>query len=320
MPVSLAARLATRIDTWNGQRLAREFADGWPARTSPDIRFHRTPLAQYRYRLRDTAGPDAPTVVFLADAPVTLERYDALLDRLASDYRVIVFEGAGMGFSAPDPAYRFGFRETNDDVAAFLRAVAGPDATGGRGAILAFSCVAGLGAIDIAVRHPDLVRGLFLLQTADWDTMLAWKMRRDPTGVLGRPVLGQLAMKRLGAKRAPGWFKQALGRRDQMGPFCDCAAEAFGHGSQFALASAFQRYLAGPSPLGTPHQPTTIVWGTLDASHEPMREPGTGERSARQIAPRARFHALDHVGHFPDLQDPERVVGLLDEFTTELNR
>lgn len=304
--IEATARLATRIDTANGRALARRFADGWPASSRADIRFHRTPLAQYRYRERTPSGAGEPTVVLLADAPVTLERYDALLDLWGRHYRTVVFEGAAMGFSAPDPGYRFGFRETNDDVARFLRDVAGPDA------ILAFSCVAGLGAIDIAVRHPSLVDGLFLMQTADWSTMLAWKERRDPAGVLGRPVLGQLAMKRLAAKRAPGWFKQALGRRDQMGSFCDCAAEGFGHGAQFALASAFQRYLAGPDRLGIPSQPVHVLWGMLDASHE--IDAANGPNIARRIAPHATFEAMDHVGHFPELQEPEGTLERLNAF------
>ncbi|MEM8749017.1 MAG: alpha/beta hydrolase [Pseudomonadota bacterium] len=301
----MLARFATRIDTWNGARLAKRFKSGWPATTRADVHFHRTPLAQYRYRLREpekTSGK-VHTIVFMADAPVTLERYDALLDLLAIRYRVIVFEAAGMGFSAPDPSHTFAFQRTNDDVASFVESV------GGEGSILAFPCVAGLGAVDIAVRHPRLVSGLFLLQTADWDTMLKWKKRNDTSGMLARPVLGQIAMKYTGAKSAPGWFKHALGRRDHMAPFCNCAKEAFEHGAQFALASTFQRYIDGPSPLGTPKQPVAVVWGECDASHE-----RAGPHIAHALAPQATFHALKHVGHFPDLQDPQTIADLLDEY------
>lgn len=302
-------RLATRIDTANGRRLARLFRSGYAGRSRPDVQFHQTPLAHYRYRLR---APDAggrghvPTVVLLADAPVTLEQYDALLDLWGKDYRVVALEGAAMGFSAPDPAYAFGFRETNDDMARFLREVAGP------GSILAFSCVAGLGAVDIAVRHPDLVSGLFLMQTADWDSMLDWKLRRDPKRLLSRPLLGQVAMKLLAPKRAPGWFKQALGRRDQMAMFCECSAEAFAHGAQFALASAFQRYLSGPSPLGTPRQPMQLLWGMLDASHR--IDAAACRTMAQRLAPQAGVDLLDNVGHFPELQAPEAVLGRLNAF------
>lgn len=303
--------LATRIDTINGRALARRFRSGWPASSRADIRFHDTPLAQYRYRMRAPGAVSDEhdrrrTVVLLVDAPVTLELYDSLLALWGERWRVVAFEGAGMGFSAPDPAHRFCFRQTNDDVASFLRDVAGPNC------ILAFSCVAGLGAVDIAVRYPELVAGLFLMQTADWDTMLAWKVRRDPRGILGRPVLGQLAMKRLGAQRAPGWFKQALGRRDQMGRFCDCAAEAFAHGAQFALASAFQSYLSGRSPLGVPRQPTHILWGLRDASHE--ADANTCRTWAQRLSPAATVETIEHVGHFPELQDPETVLARLNAF------
>ncbi|MEM8836528.1 MAG: alpha/beta hydrolase [Pseudomonadota bacterium] len=302
------ARLATRIDTFNGQKLARRFKSGWPSSSRPDIKFHKTLLAQYRYRERAPAeNPEnVLTIVLLADPPVTLERYDDLLESWGKRFRIVVFESAAMGFSAPEPGYDFTFRQTNDDVASFLRAIVGEKS------ILAFSCVSGLGAIDIAVRYPDLVRGLFLMQTADWETMIGWKKRLDSTGLLSKPVLGQMMMKRLGVSGTPGWFKQALGRRDQMGPFCDCAAEGFSHGAQFSLASAFQRYLTGPSPLGVPDQPVRVLWGARDASHDVVSS--TGAEMVRMIAPQATFEALEHVGHFPELQDPDAVLQRIARF------
>ncbi|MEL7486316.1 MAG: hypothetical protein AAGJ87_03750, partial [Pseudomonadota bacterium] len=133
-------RLGARIDTNGSAKRMRRFREGWARGGAGDIHFYETAKVQYRYR----TGGAGRTIVFMADPPATVEHYDALLEVFSPRYRVIVFEAPGMGFSAARETYQFGFRETNDDIALFLRAVAG------EGAILAFPCVGGLGAVDIA--------------------------------------------------------------------------------------------------------------------------------------------------------------------------
>lgn len=296
------SRLAAYLDTWGGARKAEAFRNGWPAKTRDDIAFFDTGKVQFRYRMRGRG----PAIVFTADPPVTLELYDEMIDLFSERFRVIIVELPAMGFTAARMSYGFGFHETNDEVAKFVDAVAGP------GAILAFSCVAGLAAVDIAARYPALVSAMTLLQVTDWEGYKAWKAGRDPKKILAKPFIGQVAMRKLAASRAPAWYDLVVGVRNKMAPFCACAAEAHEHGSQWRLASAYQRYLFdGGSPLTAPEQKTLVIWGKEDGSHTDQ----SIERSSN-LAKAAKVVELDGIGHFPELEDTKKaydvVTGFLD--------
>lgn len=296
----MLSRLGAYVDTWGDRKRIAAFREGWPARSRADIRFHDTGVTQYRYRERG----EGPVIVFAADPPVTLEMYDALLDVYARRFRVIVVELPAMGFSAARTSYGFSFRESADDVARFLEAVAG------EGAILAFSCAAGMAAVDIAARRPELVSKLALIQTTDWQGFQNWRDARDPKKILAKPVLGQMAMKKLGPSRAPAWFKLATGNTAMIEPFCQCAAETLEHGAGWPLASAYQRYLKpGPSPLARPKQKMLIIWGKADKSHGP-----DAPERAKHLGDNVRIVELGHVGHFGDLEDVDTVFELIAEF------
>jgi pimeloyl-ACP methyl ester carboxylesterase len=297
------AKLATRLDTWGAKKRAVEFRTGWASKTRDDIQFFDTGKVQYRYRERG-AGP---AIVFTADPPVTLELYDEFLDVFAARFRVIVVELPGMGFSAARASYTFGFRESNDELADFCEAVAGP------GAILAFSCVIGLAAIDIAERRPELVSKLALMQTTDWQGFLDWKAARDPKHILAKPFLGQIAMRRIAKTRAPMWFDLSVGTRDKVEPFSCCAEETLSHGAGWGLASAYQRYLSsGASPVGKIEQPALVIWGKADRSHSaasPIR--------AKNIGANVQLVELGNVGHFPELEDTRKAYDIITGFVDD---
>jgi len=296
----MLSKLATRLDTWGAGKRLKAFRKGWPANSRDDIEFFDTGKVQYRYRQRG----NGPSIVFTADAPATLEFYDELLDVFSKKFRVIVVELPAMGFSVARSSFKFGFVESCDDIALFCESVAGSKA------ILAFSCGAGLAAIDIAVRRPDLVSKLTLLQTTDWQGFQDWKAKRDPKNILRKPFLGQIAMRKLAKSRAPMWFDLAVGNREKVKPFCDCAATSFKYDAQWPLASAFQRFLRdGSNPLGKVKQPSLVIWGKADRSHladEPTR--------AKTIGVNTKVVELDGVGHFPELEDTEKVFEIISEF------
>ena len=296
----MLTRLAAYMDTAGAKARIEAFRTGWPSTTRADIAFHDTGLTQYRYRARG----DGPVIVFAADPPVTLEMYDRLIEVFAERFRVVVVELPAMGFSAARPAYGFSFRQSSDDLIKFLEAVAG------KGAILAFSCAAGMAAVDIAARRPDLVARLALIQTTDWEGFQAWRKARDPKNILGKPFLGQMAMKKLGPSRSPAWFRLAVGRQEMIEPFCQCTAETLEQGAGWNLASAYQRYLApGPSPLGRPEQPILVLWGKADKSHGPE-----APVRAKNLGAQVRVVELDGVGHFGDLEDVDQAYRLIADF------
>ncbi|MEO0713372.1 MAG: alpha/beta hydrolase [Pseudomonadota bacterium] len=304
--MGLLKRLGARLDTAHGRRKMRAFKEGWPGQTTDEIKFYKTAKVQYRYRERQCSQGTGPTIVFTADPPATLEVYDELFAVFSSRFRVIAVELPAMGFSAVSPDYGFGFRETNDDLAEFLRAVAGAEA------IWAFSCVAGLAAIDLATRQPDLVSKIILMQTGDVAAFAKWKAARDPKRILAKPVIGQFIMGRIAHKRMPDWYELSVGNRDKIPHFCACAAESFEHGAMWSLASAYQTYMDAGIELGRPSQPILALWGLADRSH-----PSENAVSALNFSDTVEHVTFDDLGHFSELEDTQRVFKLIEAFAID---
>lgn len=290
---SALQRLGVRLDTRGARARMKRFREGWPASASPGVSFFTTKTVQFRYR---EAGV-GETIVFTADPPMTLETYSPLIETFAPHFRVIVVELPAMGFSAAAESFGFGFHETNDALAQFLRAVAGERA------VFAFSCVAGLAAIDIAVRYPELCARLALIQTGDVAAFAVWKAGRDPKRILAKPIVGQMVMKRLAPKRMPDWYALSVGKREMIPSFCACAATSFEHGAQWSLASAYQCYMDDREVLATPTQPVLSMWGEADKSH-----PVENRHTIRRLIPQARCVSFADLGHTPELEYPARVL------------
>jgi len=300
----LVQKIALRMEAQYNAKHIPGFKAGWAATSRADIRFFETEKVLFRYR--EKAGPDgAPTLVFSADPPITLEQYDELIELASKNFRVVVFELPGMGFSPGKSGYRFGFRETNDEVAMFLEAIAGPQA------IIAFSCAAGLAALDLAYRRPELVSALVLIQTTDVAGFVRWKSGRDPKGILAKPILGQLAMRKAAPARMPSWFRLSLGREDHEERFCSCCQTSMKHGALWSLASAYQVYLKSDIALAPVTQPALAIWGEADGSHT------TQNRDAiRSVAPDAQIRSFEMLGHFPELQEPSLVYPTIRDWVS----
>lgn len=292
-------RLGARIDTWGGRAKMARFRKGWPATATPQVKFHRTAKVQYRY-LEAGSGR---TLVFTCDPPMTIEVYGPLIEAFAAHFRVIVVELPAMGFSATTGDYGFGFRETNDDLAAFLRNVAGT------GSIFAFSCAASLAALDIANRMPELASHLALIQAGGTEAFAIWKAGRDPKGILARPIMGQLVMARMVPKRMPQWYGLSVGRKEQIPHFCDCAERSFENGAMWSLASAYQIYMNQQDELPRPPQPILSMWGAADRSH-----PAGNAHSLSQLYEDVRTVTFDDLGHTPELEAPELVLAAILDF------
>ena len=171
-------------------------------------------------------------------------------------------------------------------------------------------CVLGYGALGLAYKRPDLISSLVLMQVPSWQEILKWKKLRDPKGILGTPILGQILLQILKRKRTPQWFAASLGNMELHSHFNDISQQAFKHGASFNLASAFQQFLTGPSPvLKKPKQPTLVIWGELDASHC-----STCKSSSAQLVEEAHMVNIIEAGHFPELETPDIFCGHLDAF------
>ncbi len=296
----LFSKLAARLETTNWEERIKWARTGPPSQSCSDIEFYEDDACLIRYR---KAG-SGPAIVFLCDGPATLEVYDGLFAALRSRFTVIAFEAPGNGFSVPKPGYDFGFQPVNDGVARFLRsATHGP-------AILAFSCGGTYAAIDVASRYPELCSHLVAIQVPSWSEEMLWKKRRDPRGIISTPFLGQILFPRIMKPRAPAWYEHSMADTPLVAHFCTCTAKAFDHGATFALPTMFQNYLAASeTPFEVPLQPTLAIWGEQDLSHAE-----TDKSSSLSLAKNCELIRLDHVGHFPELEDPVGFSKLLGSF------
>lgn len=304
--MEISAGVATWIDTVMPNIRSRSIAQSSEFNSRPGIANLQLPDTLIRYRM---VGDGPQTLVQAADPPVVIEQYDELIQCLEEDFRVIVFEIPGFGFSLPRSGFRFDFAKVNDLVAEFLRRLAvGPY-------LLAFPCVSAYGAIDIAARFPSLVSGVTLVQAPSWSEQVKWKHGRDRQGILSKPVIGQLALQALKRKRAPQWFNAAVGNREKLSEFVETTDTAFAHGACFSLASAFQRYLTDKEQsLAIVNQPSLVIWGEADRTHRQ-----TDKSSTRVYCPHAKEVRFAGAGHFPELEEPEMFAREIQEWAHSLS-
>jgi len=273
-----------------------------PASLSRDgIAFMDLGAAHIRYRV---VGRGKQTLVFETDPPIVIEHYDELINMLKDDFRIVIFEPPGFGFSLPSMTLKYDIDTMVNLIEKFLSQLSlGPY-------LLVAPCVTAFAAVALAQKRPDLISHLILSQVPSWEQMLKWKVNRDPNGLLGKPVIGQLLLQFLKRKRTPDWLEKALGNELLLAPFNHIAQVAYSHGASFSLASAFQQFLKGPNPItGQTRQPTLIVWGDLDKSHCE-----TCKHSSLELATSANIIHIPEAGHFPELETPTAFVTHLNSF------
>jgi len=247
-----------------------------------------------RLRVSDR-GSGSPTFVFTPDPPNVLEHHDSQFASFAEHGRVVGFELPGFGHSRPGRSFRYSVDENADVVAKML------DAIDVERAVLLFPCVAGLVALEAARRAPDRVAAVVLAQTPSFAEALAWAGRVDFRGLIGTPIVGQLLVRSLRRPLAGSWYRAALPRGADLGPYLTEALNAYAAGGDYCLASALQA-LRGSEPPTTPVEPPVLsIWGALDRTHRP-----TDPHRSLELAPRGRLVVFDDAAHFPDLERPER--------------
>ena len=286
------------VRAWPGARRAARAAI-----TRSDVRLVSTSAGVVR--LRDTGGGGGrPVVVVTCDPPNVVEHYDELIELLHGQYRVVCWEMPGFGFSRPARGFGFTLAEYERVTEELLHDM------GVRGSVLAFPCVWGYVALQLAARRADLVRGLVLAQAPHWNEEGAWARRLDPTRLVGRPYVGQLVMAASSQRVARDWYRVALPRGASAATttaFTGPALDALRSGGLFCLASLTQAWFGpgAPAPMDdrpSVPQPAVLMWGEADRSHRHSHP-----ESALAYLPRGRVVAYPNAGHFPELERPERL-------------
>ncbi len=261
-------------------------------------------LHQSRVRYR-VLGQGEHTLVFCPDPPNVIEHYEALAQMLASQYRVVIFEWPGFGFSLPTQI-DFDFRvESNAKVAAeLLEQLDLPNYT------LCFSCVSVFSALKVAEMHPDLIHKLVLIQAPSWEEELKWVKVLDPQGVITQPHTGQAFLEANQQMVANQWYQFAVAQQHLRSDFQQTSQAAFEQGACYCLASGLQAMVHAPAPIfSSVEHATLVLWGMKDRSHAQ-----TDKTSIQNYLQKYEWAEFEEAGHFPELEEKEKFQKLMQDF------
>lgn len=276
---------------------AQRFPNGTPFRAQ-----YRT-VDGTRLRMIDT-GNGTP-VVFIHGIGASIYGWRHTLPPVvAAGYRAVAFDNRGFGFS-DKPAHGYSNAAYAHLVVALM------DSLGISSAVLVGHSMGGAIAAEVALTHPDRVRGLVLIDAAGygvrWPGVL--KMARWPflgaivTAFRGRWITGRIV-------RSTFADPSKVTEADIDQYYAPVPDPDFGRALRGVLREFRFDSLGGR--LGRVQAPTLILWGDSDRLTS-LRD---GSRFAREL-PRSEFVVLAHTGHDAQEESPEQVNLLLLDYLKE---
>lgn len=268
---------------------------------------------RYRIYTREFKGEE-PAIVLMHGFPDNLHLYDRVLPYLSPPRRVITFDFLGWGASDKPVGYPYTAKNQTDDLDAVIQQL-------GLGqVVLVAHDASGPPAIDWALRYPDRVAALVLLNTY----YSAMPTLRPPEAIF----LFSTPLIRTFARPISGLFNHLIFRRMywwQVGRFFRDAEVR----SQF-VPLLYQQFDASPSArpaffrlnedlLGTIRngtraasklkefrRPVRIIFGASD----PYLNKGVAQ-SFHELFPRSELFLLPSARHFVQMDEPEEVARLI---------
>jgi pimeloyl-ACP methyl ester carboxylesterase len=298
--------IASRIDTILPFLQRKKTFHGEPSRSMPNIQFMELSNCWVRYLV---CGEGERTIVIAPDSPVTMEAYGSVVEALSKDNRVVLFETPAFGFSVPKLGFNFSYMAWTETIAEFLRRLAlGPY-------VLAIPCVAGLSAIGIARRYPEMVEAIVSTQTPAWHHERNWVRSWDQKGVMTWPFWAQALGHYFKTRKVHLIHKLITHqKRDYL---MKLSQKTLAQGASNPLATSCQCYLLEkePSWLGPVDVPAISIWGKADRSHD---KSGTDRTSILRYLPHAKLIDFEDAGHFLEAEVPEKFAAVVDEFIKSL--
>ncbi|CAM1340737.1 alpha/beta fold hydrolase [Tenacibaculum amylolyticum] len=243
-----------------------------------------------------------PVIINVPDGPNVIEHQLDLITSLSKNFRIVCFEFPGLGFSYPNAKFDYSFDIASKLIINIL------DVLKIDRAALAFSCSNGFYAIKAAQEFPDRIHRLFLSQTPSTHAMEEWTKHSIP-GPLKVPIVGQLINAVSEKKFAKIWYHYALPKNTDGTLYQDTAIKTLKSGGCFCLSSlvqGLQREIT--QTLALENIPTTLIWGGKDFTHR-----NTDKNSILEHIPNCEIIEFADCGHFPELEQTEKYVKLLNE-------
>jgi len=301
MALSLSARLESTCAGWS-----RAGAKRAPALEGE--RLVALPSATVRV-VRAGRGPRV--LVLVPDPPNVIEHHLEVMRDLARDHTVYAFEMVGFGHSRPHPGFAH-------DLAAHCRVLHELFAELELEHVtLSVACLSGLAGATFATLEPERVARLVLLQVPSVEEARRWAGRTDRFHLIRTPVAGQLFTWAARRTILRHWYRVSLPEpfdAQRYHALLEPSEHALDAGAGFALASGYQS-LSGARARFPPETPQLHVWGTADRTHAQTRR-----RAALDGLAAAEYVECPGVGHFPDLEQPNRYTELVRAFESRHGR
>ncbi|WP_337821335.1 alpha/beta fold hydrolase [Amycolatopsis sp. A1MSW2902] len=253
-------------------------------------------------RLSVAVAGNGPALVLLHGFPHTWQLWSKVISTLAERYRVLAPDLRGLGASSR-PESGFDAGTVAADVAGLLDALGEPDAD-----VVAID-LAVSSALLLALRQPERVRRLVLMESLPWGfpASAPWWF-----GFHAVPGLGETVLNGHEAEYV-GWFLEqgTLGRG---APADVQAAFAEAYTGTDALRCAFEYYRAMPESARQLTEAATkrLIVPTMAVGANPVGD--ALEQQLRPIADDLTGHVLADCGHLIPLDRPREFLDLLLPF------
>lgn len=256
------------------------------------------------FAITEGEGPDVVLVHGMIDSTFTWRH---VFPTLAKEFRVHAIDLPGFGFSdKPDADYETAWLA--DFVAGYL------DVAGVSNAMLVGNSMGGNVAIEVAIRHPDRVSSLILLEASG-----AWIPRDDemeevasepPSWVTGllRSDFGEALVRMLPTRGVlrdsltPAYFSPEELTDERLDAWHGPLQTENGMAAFMARSTAFA-VAERDEEIRTIRAPTLVITGDTDR----MVEAAVAERYA-ELIPGSEFELWEDTGHMIQEQRPDRVI------------
>ena len=254
----------------------------------------------YRAHYRENGAANLPLLVLLHGFGDSFTSWDGWVRELEPQFHIISLDFPGHGLTRAPQGVQLSGAGLADFVDAFAAKLELPKFA------VAGNSMGGGAAWELAVRHPERINALILVDAAGFandkppgDVPLAFKILRYP---LGRKLLAKIDNKPL----IDQGLKTDVYDKSVITPaFVDRWAEfqrAPGHRDILMSVNFDQRGSAAVAALlSTIKVPTLILWGEND----PLIEPAAAKKFAAAI-PGSKSILYPKVGHLPQIEIPQR--------------
>jgi pimeloyl-ACP methyl ester carboxylesterase len=252
----------------------------------------------YHAHYRENGDPNAPLLVLLHGFADSFTTWDGWVRELQPQFHIISLDFPGHGLTRAPQGSRLGGDDLADFVDAFAAKLALPKFA------VAGNSMGGGAAWELAVRHPERVNALILVDAAGFAND---KPGKQPLGfVILRYRLGRMVLSKIDNRPLiEQGLKADVYDKSLITPFIvDRFAEfqrAPGHREILMSVNMGGRAGSTAELLSSIKVPTLILWGESD----PLIEPNAAKKFAAAIGG-SKLITYPNVGHLPQLEIPQR--------------